>query len=471
MTATPEIKPNIKRFRVEGLFGRHTLELPFQDNRLIIVGENGSGKSTVVNMLYYLLTRQWSKLRTSPFSRLELQLEGGTVEIDREKLVETSINTIDRSPFQAGLLRMSERHVEAFLEELTGIDLDDITSHDRLMVLSERSGLSPRHLIELARPRSTPATRGGDDYLESLRSLVDSNVNCQILFLPTYRRIERDLQALFPDIPVERELQRWRRSRNPRRKGGYLELVEFGMQDVEEAFKETTQRLDREFRAELNNLTGEYLRDIIRSEYQSAPAERFLAPAVPAMVTDILGRMDERILPRKEQYELKTLIGKVQTEQTIHDNQRVVLHFVSKLIRIHEEQRKREERVTKLMAVCNRYLSHKRLQFDSQQFDLYLARGKEPDQGTERIPASGLSSGEKQIVSLFTHIYLSDATGYFVIIDEPELSISVPWQRKFLEDIVETDLCHGLVAVTHSPFIFENSLSNYARSMAEFLQS
>lgn len=471
MTATPEIGPQLKRFRVVGLFGRHTLELPFQDNRLIIVGENGSGKSTVVNMLYHLLTCQWSKLRAAPFSRLELQLGEETLEVDREKLLETSMSPTARRQLQAELrFRMPERQAEAILEELTGLDFDDMASRDRLMYLSDRMGLPSRHLMELARVQAAAMAEGADGYLESLTSRIDSNVNCQILFLPTYRRIERDLQALFPDIPVERELRRWHRSRSPRRKGGYLELVEFGMQDVEEAFKETTQRLDREFRAELNNLTGEYLRDIIRSQYQSAAAEPFLAPEVPAMVNDILGRMDDRILPQKEQGELKTLIETVQQERTIHDEQRVVLHFVSKLIRIHEEQRRREERVTKLVAVCNRYLTDKSLQFDSQQFDLYLARGKEPEQGAERIPASGLSSGEKQIVSLFTHMYLSDVTGYFVMIDEPELSISVPWQRTFLEDIVETDLCHGLVAVTHSPFIFENSLTSYARTMTEFVR-
>jgi hypothetical protein len=37
-----------------------------------------------------------------------------------------------------------------------------------------------------------------------------------------------------------------------------------------------------------------------------------------------------------------------------------------------------------------------------------------------------LSSGEKQIVSLFSHLYLSGQQLFFVIIDEPELSLSVP---------------------------------------------
>ncbi len=82
-----------------------------------------------------------------------------------------------------------------------------------------------------------------------------------------------------------------------------------------------------------------------------------------------------------------------------------------------------------------------------------------------------LSSGEKQIVSLFSHIYLSEITGYFVIIDEPELSLSVPWQKRFLPDIIENSRCNGLVAVTHSPFIFQNNvLDNYTHNLEEFVE-
>jgi hypothetical protein len=80
-----------------------------------------------------------------------------------------------------------------------------------------------------------------------------------------------------------------------------------------------------------------------------------------------------------------------------------------------------------------------------------------------------LSSGEKQIVSLFSHIYFSGDKNYFVIIDEPELSLSVPWQQRFLPDIIDTKRCTGLIAVTHSPFIWENTLEPYVRSLAEFI--
>src|SRR5271155_60715 len=58
---------------------------------------------------------------------------------------------------------------------------------------------------------------------------------------------------------------------------------------------------------------------------------------------------------------------------------------------------------------------------------------------------------------------------YFVLIDEPELSLSVPWQRKFLVDIRSASFCVGLVAVTHSPFIYDNELKRYAHGLGEFI--
>ena len=82
------------------------------------------------------------------------------------------------------------------------------------------------------------------------------------------------------------------------------------------------------------------------------------------------------------------------------------------------------------------------------------------------LEMSALSAGEKQIVSLFSHLYLSENQNHFVIIDEPELSLSVPWQRRFLPDILKK--CSGLFAVTHSPFIFDNVLGFHTHALDEF---
>jgi predicted ATPase len=74
------------------------------------------------------------------------------------------------------------------------------------------------------------------------------------------------------------------------------------------------------------------------------------------------------------------------------------------------------------------------------------------------IPLDALSSGEKQMISLFAKLFLYPPDQKIVLIDEPELSLSLEWQRQILIDIINTPLCSQIVAITHSPFIFDNAL-------------
>ena len=122
------------------------------------------------------------------------------------------------------------------------------------------------------------------------------------------------------------------------------------------------------------------------------------------------------------------------------------------------------------LKVCNSYLSNKKeLVYDHVRSEIFVRQSLEGIQN-QPVTLNKLSSGEKQIVSLFAHLYLSEQKSYFVIIDEPELSLSVPWQRRFLTDILETKRCNGLIAVTHSPFVYDNELKQYAHSLEEFME-
>ena len=81
-----------------------------------------------------------------------------------------------------------------------------------------------------------------------------------------------------------------------------------------------------------------------------------------------------------------------------------------------------------------------------------------------------LSSEEKQIISIFSKIYLSDRDKRFIVLfDEPELSLSMLWQKQLLPDIVNSNKCDFLLAVTHSPFIFDNELDKYAVGLSEYI--
>ncbi|WP_455031712.1 AAA family ATPase [Oribacterium sp.] len=93
----------------------------------------------------------------------------------------------------------------------------------------------------------------------------------------------------------------------------------------------------------------------------------------------------------------------------------------------------------------------------------------ENNNDNRKIDLNHLSSGEKQLISLFNYIYLSTVDECMIIIDEPELSLSVEWQESILEDVKKSGKCGSLIAATQSPFIYNNSLKTMARSLDSFL--
>ncbi|MCB9529329.1 MAG: AAA family ATPase [Myxococcales bacterium] len=456
--------------QIDGLFGRHKLRVKFDQNCLILVGENGSGKSTVLSILYYILSQDWHRLRQLPFERAILRINGESIRIERKDLHELS-----HSPTQKSFMR---RRFSTEADEVAWLALQAapvnhwIDSPDELAKFAEPYHIplhavfdalldvaSERHFLSQRKARS----KRDKDPLQRITDLVD----VQILFLPTYRRIERDLGHVLRHLDVPK-LRRPVRAPSSSSGRGHIELVEFGMEDVEEAFKSSTVQLDAQFRSDLNRLTVEYLRDVLRGAYlKTNYAERLSGSS--ADVEAILKRVDNSILETQDISALRVLIAAMDSEHAVPEGKEVAAHFLSKLVGIHGQQSEREKPVRSLAKTCNRYLSDKELRYDPTNFSLGVVRPL-ADGTLQTLAPKVLSSGEKQIVSLFTHLFLAGPPDgrYFVIIDEPELSISVDWQRMFLPDILATERCDGLVAVTHSPFTFENECSDFAHSIREF---
>ena len=66
-------------FNIIGLYGTKDIRLQFENNRLIIVGENGSGKTTVLRLFYYFISCQWNQLLNYNFVFVDKLLQCGVV--------------------------------------------------------------------------------------------------------------------------------------------------------------------------------------------------------------------------------------------------------------------------------------------------------------------------------------------------------------------------------------------------------
>jgi len=65
----------IDNVKVEGFWGEHSLEFDFNDDVNFIIGINGSGKTTAVNIIVAALTTNFSELDRLEFSKITIRLK------------------------------------------------------------------------------------------------------------------------------------------------------------------------------------------------------------------------------------------------------------------------------------------------------------------------------------------------------------------------------------------------------------
>jgi predicted ATPase len=453
----------LSRFRIEGLHNFRTIDISITENKLILVGENGTGKSTIANFIYFFLTSQWSRMLEYTFRGILAVINNEEYEFDRNDITRlASSDDFDRRDFRLpySLIRELKNLIEQqnASSEIRSNQMRDFSRRHGIPVQIIRQEID--HLIELSLPNKLK---------EKLQSLKSSTVD-QVLYLPTYRRIEQDLEVIFPDLAEgkfrEPGEHHFLRRRVRRKKEGYIELIEFGMEDVEETINQKMFQIKENVREDLSNLTGAYLRDVIEEAYASVELDE-LRELDESRIKEIFKRIPEKILPAQDKGRLRTMIGEFNEAGAISEQNKVVAHFLIKLVDLHKKQQAEERDIREFVQVCNEgYLSGKQLVYDDVKFEVYITHAEAKH--SPELSMRALSSGEKQIISLFSHLYLSNRSDFFIIIDEPELSLSVPWQQRFLPDLLKK--CNGLIAVTHSPFIFDNDLRTYVHSVEEFIE-
>lgn len=452
---------SLTAFKVIGLHGHKTAHVPLRNNRLILIGENGTGKSTIANLIYYFLTSQWSRLLQYRFRAIEASLNGHQIVVTSEQL-EKHV----RSRISGEHLSVRQRNYwTRYLSELARSRLEEIAGNDALLrEVMRDSGLPysmAREMVLLALHERSESSE-----IEKVAEQISSLVSEQFLYLPTYRRIEHDLQWIFRSRDID--IEELRKSLAGRGSEAYVELVHFGMEDVEQKFQTRMAQLKESLRAGLNKLTGSYLRDVIQGVHTQVNFADLKKVELPVL-DSIFTRISDETLPQADKEFLKGRVKRI-AEQGSFDltKDTVIAHFLLKLFDLYKEQQEHEKNVREFIRVCNVYLTGKQLVYDNVKYEILIeVTDQKASSQSETLKLRMLSSGEKQIVSLFSHIYLSENRRFFVIIDEPELSLSVIWQRRFLPDILASQRCQGLVAVTHSPFIWQNELEQDVRSLSE----
>jgi len=447
----------IKNYKITGLFGFRTVDISFEDEIKILIGENGLGKTTVLNSLYYLLNGMYHKLVKIEFDTLEL------VFSNNEKIVFTKIELESYLNYKENI--NNRRFPSSIIRELEQLDLLELKSSCSDILDADLIEQIKKFIIKNKIRKFAPIeimVREIYRYLNELQSFevfdkleqIKKDLNFSILYLPTYRRVEEDLK----------NLGNFRERISNRNDGKFFykeleedldvnndTLIHFGMEDVKQKIVTIEQEIEKSTLTGFSKLTGEMLSLFLNGFRQIKDTE--IEELDENTIKIILHRVGNNI-PQTDKNKILNLL---ENKSKLKEKKDLV-SFIFKLIDIYNEHKHLDDRVKSFRDVCNKYLVDKQFRYDESSVDLDIYRNNTQ----ERVELNKLSSGEKQIISIFSKIYLEKTNNLIVLFDEPELSLSLEWQQQLLPDIMESKKCKFLLAVTHSPFIFQNNLELFA---------
>lgn len=434
------ISNSIKSFKVEGLFGTNDVNILFEDNKKILIGENGLGKTQILNLLYYTLTRNFLRLNDFNFKKLEIVFEKDSVEISKEE-IEQSIDKLYNRP-----------EINDFIKEFGFAQFESLSKKFKQ---NKRNSYDLERMLETNREfRKYPIHRlfrYFEDFEKEFKlnavflandlKIKEALGNAEIMYFPTYRRVEEDLHNLGYNEEefVEDEST----------------LIQFGMDDVKRKFKQKENEIDTLLKVGLTQFTKDVLNIVIDdNDFENNVLEKTNEEDINL----ILSRVGS-LLSDNQKESIKTIVIDKKV------NNPLSIHLLNKLVESYEKQKPLDKLIKIFRDVCNKYLVNKEVFYDESGIKIYI-KSKITN---EKIDLKNLSSGEKQIISIFSKIYLSSEEKRFIVLfDEPELSLSMIWQKDLLPDIVNSNKCNFLLAVTHSPFIFDNDLDQYAVGLNEY---
>ncbi|MEF1285583.1 MULTISPECIES: AAA family ATPase [Vibrio] len=436
-----KVEPLLEYFKIIGLHKERDITLEMNGNVKILVGDNGSGKTTLLNCMYYILNKQFYKLNNICFEAIEIKFGNGVFlrlessELSKKGNKNRSHNKLIRE--LRSYIPVSSLHYM-------------IKAASTMPYFAFMNDPKCRSVINNI-PHSTRSVYEGfksyyDDEIEDSEfskeeewsKIIDENFHLSILYLPTYRRVEEDIIKLGG---LENEFTD--------------SLINFGMSDVKERFKQIRNELRESAVSLYTNLNGKMLTQLT-SDYQATSEQYEKLKDIDAL-TIVLDRVGDSISP-----DTKDNIIRLVEQSVIESERYYPLVFVlANLIEVYYEQKELDDAVKEFVTVANKYLVNKTFIYDESKVEITISNNRTQSE----VELDNLSSGEKQLVSILSKLYLDREKTYAILFDEPELSLSLEWQIELLPDILNSQRCGFLLSATHSPFIFQNQLDTLTDSL------
>src|SRR5215469_16060066 len=132
----------LQRFVIRGLYKTRDYDIPVRDNKIVMVGVNGLGKTTVVNLLYLILSRQWKRVLEYDFASVALTINDSLFTLEQEQ----DLTTKDLTLSQQLRTQLSRAVPRQLLHTLSSDMIDSLASlaltHGKDVLASELDRLT-----------------------------------------------------------------------------------------------------------------------------------------------------------------------------------------------------------------------------------------------------------------------------------------------------------------------------------------
>ena len=407
---------HIRRIEVEGFWETHSLRLRLDPDVNFFIGPNGTGKTTLINLIAAALTIDLPTLARIPFKKITIILNS-TKEEKSPSIVVTKIVANERSNTAIEWrIRKTEAGEEARF--VMGDPEEVVLRGDRVV----------RRWTTEAHRRRSPA----------LSKLLSDLV--QVQWLSVHRAIsdysERDARAYESMVDrkletLSNELVRYFATFSKQKDDKVREFQEYIFVSLLQ-LPSVGQIFDR-------NEVGR------SQEHEMTMAEIFKELHVQNSGIDKL---------IKSFFERAQAALNKATDQGITAEDFALLVSLRKISEVTERWHKLQEQLKVIFAqrdqfitIVNDLLQRKKVEISDSNELVFISRSG------KALTAEMLSSGEKQLLILLSEVLLQRQRPSVYIADEPELSLHVSWQEKLVPSLRALNEHAQIIAATHSPDI------------------
>ena len=425
----------LSEIKVSGLFGRfdHRIVLNKDERVTIMIAPNGFGKTMILRIINFLFNRQLRRLARMPFREVSVRFDNGWI-LAAERVVSSAGNRKSTSEMSVSL-RKNGSEGPFVLQEISpdefpfplGIIEEWVPGLERVgpnlwVRLESNETLSFEDVVERhGHEFPAEAGTGMPGWFSDLQQQIS------IRFVDVER-----LTSILPEQDFRRSRRRLRSAR--RTVNIYSHELGDKIRQTLAEYGSLSQSLERTFPSRLVNQSSQSAPDMdrLRTELAEVESKRRQLVGAGLLRQEDAGlnasSLDIRDVDRSKREVLAMYAQDAKKKLAVFDN---VLAKVETL-----------KRIANARFLCKRVAVSEAgivvTTSDGQPLDLEM-----------------LSSGEQHELVLLYGLLFRVSRDALIMIDEPELSLHVAWQEKFLSDIDGIAKLSGfrVLLATHSPQI------------------